>query len=77
MIVIVIITIMMIIGIKKSPICLLCCFASHSATVMIEGWNNVGPTPLLLSVIYIFLHGNIQSGGGGVLLQRVSFPNPY
>ena len=39
----------MLTGIDKSPICLLCCFASYSATLM-EGWNNFGPTPLPLTV---------------------------
>ena len=39
----------MLIGIDKSPIFLLCCFASYSATLM-EGWNNFGPTPLPLTV---------------------------
>ena len=45
----VIITILITIGIDKSPICLLCCFASYSALLM-EGWNNIGPTPLPLTV---------------------------
>ena len=50
MIAMVIITaILMLIGIDKSPIYLLYCFASYSATLM-EGWNNFGPTPLPLSV---------------------------
>lgn len=39
----------MLTGIDKSPICLLCCFASYSATLM-EGWNNFGPTLLPLTV---------------------------
>ena len=46
---VIITTILMLIGIDKSPIYLLCCFASFSATLM-EGWNNFGPTPLPLSV---------------------------
>ena len=46
---VIITTILMLIGIDKSPIYLLCCFASYSATLM-EGWNNFGPTPLPLSV---------------------------
>ena len=45
MIVMVIITILITIGIDKSTICLLCCFASYSALLM-EGWNNFGPTGL-------------------------------
>ena len=49
MIVMVIITILMLIGIDKSPIYLLCCFASYSALLM-EGWNNFGPTPLPLTL---------------------------
>ena len=49
MIVMVIITILMLIGIDKSPIYLLCCFASYSATLM-EGWNNFGLIPLPLTV---------------------------
>ena len=46
---VIITTILMLIGIDKSPIYLLCCFASFSATLM-EGWNNFGPTPVPLSV---------------------------
>ena len=49
MIVMVIISILMLIGIDKSRICLLCCFASYSALLM-DGWNNFGPTPLPLTV---------------------------
>ena len=45
----VIITILMLTGIDKSPVCLLCCFASYSATLK-ERWNNFGPTPLPLTV---------------------------
>ena len=43
--------IVIIIGINNLQFVLLCCFASYSATMM-EGWNNVGPTPLLLSVFF-------------------------
>ena len=55
----VIITILMLIGIDKSTICLLCCFASYSATLM-EGWNNFGATPLPLTVFvpYSFNFGS-------------------
>ena len=49
----------MLIGIDKSTICLLCCFASYSATLM-EGWNNFGATPLPLTVFvpYSFNFGS-------------------
>ena len=56
MIVMVIITILMLTGIDKSPICLLCCFASYSATLM-EEWNNFGPTPLPLTVFQFWKQG--------------------
>ena len=45
----VIMTILITTGIDKSPICLLCFFASYSALLM-EGGNNFGPTPLPLTV---------------------------
>ena len=55
----VIITILMLIGIDKSPICLLCCFASYSATLM-EEWNNFEATPFPLTVFvpYSFNFGS-------------------
>ena len=49
MIVMVTITLLMLIGLNKSPLCLLWCFASYSATLM-KGWNNFGQTPLPLTV---------------------------
>ena len=50
----------MLIGIDKSPIYLLCCFASYSATLMEEVEQfNFGPTPLLLSV---FVPYNLNFG---------------
>ena len=57
----------------ESPNTFSCCFASYSATSVMESWNNFGPTSLLLpgfvSCNYMFLHLNIQTGG--VVLQRV------
>ena len=47
--VMVIITILITTGIDKSPVCLLCFFASYSALLM-EGGNNFGPTLLPLTV---------------------------
>ena len=62
MIVMIIITILMLIGIDKSPICPLCCFASYSATLM-EGWNNFGPTPSPPSLsLSVFVPYNFNFG---------------
>ena len=66
MIVMVIITILMLIGVDKSPNYLLCCFASYSATLM-EGWNNFGPTPLPLAV---FVPYNLNFGSKYQLTKK-------
>ena len=66
MTVMVIVMMMIIIGINKSPNSFLCCFASYSATLT-EGWNNFCRS--LFLIIYMFLRANIQIGG--VVLQRV------
>ena len=59
MVVMVIITILMLRGIDKYPIHLLCCFAFYLATLM-EGWNNFGRTllPLTVFVPYNFNFGS-------------------
>ena len=59
---------MMMIGINKSHNSFLYCFASYSAT-LVEGWNNFRRTSLLncrslFLRIYMFIHVNIQTGGG-------------
>ena len=65
MTVMVVVMMMIITGINKSPNSL-CCFASYSATLT-EGWNNFCRS--LFLIVYMFLRVNIQIGG--VVLQRV------